>query len=114
MPGGGNGCDLAPECRRRRPVSSAILYLAIVAIWAFLLVPRWVRRPHAGSGSEPGGAVASEFADGAGGEAAGGSGVPEASEAFEAAEALVWAAEARAADGRVAEGRSGSGEGRSG
>jgi hypothetical protein len=27
-------------------VSSAILYLAIVVIWAFLLVPRWVRRPH--------------------------------------------------------------------
>jgi hypothetical protein len=27
-------------------MSSAILYLAIVAIWAFLLVPRWVRRPH--------------------------------------------------------------------
>jgi hypothetical protein len=27
-------------------VSSAILYLAIIAIWAFLLVPRWVRRPH--------------------------------------------------------------------
>jgi hypothetical protein len=28
-------------------LSSAILYLAIVAIWAFLLVPRWVRRSHA-------------------------------------------------------------------
>jgi hypothetical protein len=27
-------------------VSSAILYLAIVAIWAFLLVPRWIHRPH--------------------------------------------------------------------
>ena len=27
-------------------MSSAILYLAIVVIWAFLLVPRWVRRPH--------------------------------------------------------------------
>jgi hypothetical protein len=26
-------------------VSSAILYLAIVAIWAFLLVPRWIHRP---------------------------------------------------------------------
>jgi hypothetical protein len=28
-------------------VSSAILYLAIVVIWAFLLVPRWIHRPHA-------------------------------------------------------------------
>jgi hypothetical protein len=28
-------------------VSSAILYLAIVAIWAFMLVPRWLRRSHA-------------------------------------------------------------------
>jgi hypothetical protein len=27
-------------------VSSAILYLAIVAIWAFVLIPRWLRRPH--------------------------------------------------------------------
>jgi hypothetical protein len=28
-------------------LSSAILYLAIVAIWAVALVPRWLRRPHA-------------------------------------------------------------------
>jgi hypothetical protein len=28
-------------------VSSAILYLAIVAIWAGFLVPAWLRRPHA-------------------------------------------------------------------
>jgi hypothetical protein len=27
-------------------LSSALLYLAIVAIWAFFLVPRWLRRPH--------------------------------------------------------------------
>ena len=27
-------------------MSSAILYLAIVAIWAGVLVPRWLRRPH--------------------------------------------------------------------
>jgi hypothetical protein len=27
-------------------MSSAILYLAIVVIWAFLLVPRWIHRPH--------------------------------------------------------------------
>src|SRR5215472_2074965 len=30
-----------------RDVSSAILYLAIIAIWALFLVPAWVRRPHA-------------------------------------------------------------------
>ncbi|HEX9034366.1 MAG TPA: hypothetical protein VF834_21180 [Streptosporangiaceae bacterium] len=28
-------------------MSSAILYLAIIAIWAIFLVPAWVRRPHA-------------------------------------------------------------------
>ena len=28
-------------------MSSAILYLAIVGIWAFMLVPRWLRRSHA-------------------------------------------------------------------
>jgi hypothetical protein len=27
-------------------LSSAILYIAIVAIWAFVLIPRWLRRPH--------------------------------------------------------------------
>jgi hypothetical protein len=27
-------------------LSSALLYLAIVAIWAFVLIPRWLRRPH--------------------------------------------------------------------
>jgi hypothetical protein len=53
------------------PVSSAILYLAIVAIWACVLVPRWLRRPHeqspeqvesydAGSAESAG---AGEFAD---------------------------------------------------
>jgi hypothetical protein len=29
-----------------KPLSSAILYLAIVVIWASILVPRWVRRTH--------------------------------------------------------------------
>jgi hypothetical protein len=28
-------------------VSSSFLYLAIVAVWAFVLVPRWLRRQHA-------------------------------------------------------------------
>jgi hypothetical protein len=28
-------------------VSSSLLYLAIVAVWAFVLVPRWLRRQHA-------------------------------------------------------------------
>jgi len=38
-------------------MSSAILYLAIVVIWAFLLVPRWVHRPHTAlfAGTEPAG-----------------------------------------------------------
>jgi hypothetical protein len=27
-------------------VSSAVLYLAIVAIWAIILLPAWIRRPH--------------------------------------------------------------------
>jgi hypothetical protein len=34
-------------------MSSAILYAAIIAIWAFALVPRWLRRPqHAGAGAD--------------------------------------------------------------
>jgi hypothetical protein len=37
-------------------LSSAILYIAIVAIWAFVLIPRWLRRPHllGGENAEPG------------------------------------------------------------
>jgi len=27
-------------------LSSAFIYIAIVAIWAFVLIPRWLRRPH--------------------------------------------------------------------
>jgi len=34
-------------------VSSAILYLAIIAIWAGFLVPAWVRRPHARPADSP-------------------------------------------------------------
>ncbi len=44
-------------------MSSAILYLAIVAIWAFMLVPRWLRRSHAGPVADadgPGDAQAGE------------------------------------------------------
>jgi hypothetical protein len=41
-------------------VSSAILYLAIVAIWAFLLVPKWIRRTH--SASFAGGSAGTEAA----------------------------------------------------
>jgi hypothetical protein len=33
-------------------VSSTVLYLAIVAIWAGFLIPAWVRRPHAKAGSD--------------------------------------------------------------
>lgn len=35
------------------PISSAILYLAIVAIWACVLIPRWLRRDSARSASAP-------------------------------------------------------------
>ncbi len=35
-------------------MSSAILYLAIIAIWAGFLVPAWVRRPHAAPAASPG------------------------------------------------------------
>jgi hypothetical protein len=53
-------------------VSSAILYLAIVGIWAFLLIPRWIKRPHTaffassegGRGSETDGSLADEPAEG--------------------------------------------------
>jgi hypothetical protein len=31
---------------RGDPLSSAILYLAIIAIWACVLVPRWIHKPH--------------------------------------------------------------------
>ena len=34
-------------------MSSAILYLAIVAIWACVLIPRWLRRDSARGGSAP-------------------------------------------------------------
>jgi hypothetical protein len=36
-------------------MSSAFLYIAIVAIWAFVLIPRWLRRPHllGGEAHEP-------------------------------------------------------------
>ncbi len=43
-------------------MSSAILYLAIVAIWAVFLVPAWVRRPHAHPAAEEAGDDAQEHA----------------------------------------------------
>jgi hypothetical protein len=46
----------APACRTPGGLmSSAILYIAIVAIWAFVLIPRWLRRPHllGGETAEP-------------------------------------------------------------
>jgi hypothetical protein len=51
MPGGGNSALLPLALAEENAVSSAILYLAIVAIWAGILVPRWVRRSHDGSGT---------------------------------------------------------------
>jgi hypothetical protein len=37
---------LALTWARGKPLSAAILYLAIVAIWACVLVPRWLHRSH--------------------------------------------------------------------
>jgi hypothetical protein len=50
-------------------VSSVFLYVAIVAIWAFVLVPRWLRRHHAAprslTESDPGSSTEAEPAAGA-------------------------------------------------
>ena len=69
-------------------LSSAILYLAIVAIWAIVLVPRWLRPPQASGTlesnlSEPVAAspledLAEAEEDGGGGEARPDAGVPAA------------------------------------
>ncbi len=46
-------------------MSSAILYLAIIAIWAVFLVPAWIRRPHDASAAQDGQAEEEEaFAPG--------------------------------------------------
>lgn len=41
-------------------MSGVFLYVAIVAIWAFVLVPRWLRRHHAQPRSVPDGDVAAD------------------------------------------------------
>jgi hypothetical protein len=41
------GAEAAVRQRRGGHVSGVFLYVAIVAIWAFVLVPRWLRRHHA-------------------------------------------------------------------
>jgi hypothetical protein len=53
-------------------LSSAILYLAIVAIWACVLVPRWLRRSHDNHSGEEVPGQQQEFAEGTGPEEAGG------------------------------------------
>jgi len=63
-------------------LSSAILYLAIVAIWAVVLVPRWLRPPHAA----PQAGLAEEGAD------AGGRDDPEAAPDGETAAGAATAA----------------------
>jgi hypothetical protein len=61
-----------PRARARgAALSSAILYLAIVAIWAIVLVPRWLRPPQASGTLESNLAepvIASPFEDVAGAE----------------------------------------------
>jgi hypothetical protein len=46
MPASGNPAAGLGRELRDKPLSSAILYLAIVAIWACVLVPRWLHRSH--------------------------------------------------------------------
>jgi membrane protein implicated in regulation of membrane protease activity len=46
MPASGNPVAGLGRELRDKPLSSAILYLAIVAIWACVLVPRWLHRSH--------------------------------------------------------------------
>ena len=46
MPASGNPVAGLGRELRGKPLSSAILYLAIVAIWACVLVPRWLHRSH--------------------------------------------------------------------
>ena len=62
-------------------MSSAILYIAIVAIWAFVLVPRWLRRSHLVGGEN----AAPEDLNGAVAVAAGGpsQAAPEADWGYE-------------------------------
>ncbi len=78
-------------------MSSAILYLAIIAIWACFLVPAWVRRPHAKSGhpAEPadwyGAVPAEEHGDGQADE-------------YHYEQAGIGVADARARDARVGSG----------
>jgi len=83
-------------------MSSAILYLAIVAIWACVLIPRWLRRDSARGGSAP---VAAEPTVTAEPEAEVEDGMPaDAAEAVEADEAPRWVpAFARAAEPLSAE-----------
>ena len=56
-------------------MSSAILYVAIVAIWAGVLIPRWLRRDSSASAASSGGSASSggpASSGGSGGERAGG------------------------------------------
>src|SRR6266851_1241655 len=80
-------------------MSSAILYLAIVAIWACVLIPRWLRRDSARGSSAP---VAAEPLVSAEPDAESGDGTPGTAETDEAPRripaALVRAAEPLSAE----------------
>jgi hypothetical protein len=45
LPAADAAVGVAEHCTPDAAMSSAFLYLAIVAIWAFVLIPRWLRRP---------------------------------------------------------------------
>jgi hypothetical protein len=81
---------------REDTVSSALLYLAIVAIWAVVLVPRWVRRSHDAPGTAENTSSQPETLT-----AAGDAPVPEYGAAVEYSETVEYS-EARA-DGTVRE-----------
>ncbi len=81
-------------------MSSALLYLAIVAIWAVVLVPRWVRRSHDAPGTaENSPAQGSETA--AAGPPAADATVPESGATVDYSEAVEYSEER--ADGTVHE-----------
>jgi hypothetical protein len=78
-------------------VSSAILYLAIIAIWACVLVPRWVHRPHRRMSAARSQATAPEWAEPAEGTvpppaAESDAGPGPGRDAFQAAADGFWAA----------------------
>jgi hypothetical protein len=55
LPDADTAAGVLAHDRQDGSVNGALLYLGIVAIWAFVLIPRWLRRPHllGGETAEP-------------------------------------------------------------